>query len=130
MFKAATIFSSFAVDDIPKAKEFYASILGIEATDGPMGMLHLAVSGDTTVMVYPKPGHQPAEYTVLNLTVTDIDAAVDELTAAGVEFIPYDTDQLKTDEKGIARSDNPDQGPSIAWFTDPAGNILAVMQTP
>ena len=130
MFTAASVFSSFAVDDLSAAKEFYGTTLGIETSDGPMGMLQLKVSGDTTVMVYPKPDHQPAEFTILNLTVSDIDAAVDELTRAGVEFIHYDTDQLKTDPKGIARSNNPEQGPSIAWFTDPAGNIIAVMQTP
>lgn len=130
MFKAASVFSSFAVDDIPAAKEFYSNVLGVEVTDAPMGMLQLKVSGDTTVMVYPKPGHQPAEFTILNLTVSNIDAAVDELARAGIDFIQYDTDQLKTDGKGVARSDSPDHGPNIAWFTDPAGNVIGLIEAP
>lgn len=132
MFKNTMAFSGFSVDDINNVKDFYGQTLGLnieEYTEAgmPMLTLHLATGGD--VMVYPKgEGHQPATYTALNFPVDDIDAAVDELTARGVEFIKYDTEMFKTDEKGIARAGKPEDGPNIAWFTDPAGNILSVLE--
>lgn len=128
MLKNSQAFSSFSVDDVPKAKEFYSNVLGLEVNEeGGMGLsIHLG-SGDY-VFAYPKgDAHQPASFTILNFPVDDIDAAVDELTARGVEFLQYEG-ELQTDEKGIMRSDSPDKGPNIAWFKDPAGNVLAVMQ--
>jgi predicted enzyme related to lactoylglutathione lyase len=126
MFANTPAFSGFAVDDIDKAREFYSETLGIEVTDGPMGILTLNLAGNRPTMVYPKPDFTPATYTILNFQVDDIDAAVDDLTARGVELERYDG--FDQDEKGIARSDG--ESPSIAWFTDPAGNILAVLETP
>jgi catechol 2,3-dioxygenase-like lactoylglutathione lyase family enzyme len=120
-------FSSYSVDDIEAARAFYGDKLGLEVADGPMGILELHLEGGKHVMVYPKgPGHQPATYTVLNFIVEDIEATVDSLAEAGVEFEQYDTPQMKTDAKGIA-TDN-FGGPRMAWFKDPAGNIVAVMQ--
>ncbi|MDB5031107.1 VOC family protein [Mucilaginibacter sp.] len=125
MFKNTKAFSSFSVDDLQKAKKFYAEVLGIEVVDNPMGLIDLHIPGSNNIMVYPKPNHEPATYTVLNFPVPNIDGAVDELIKKGVAFEQYDG-QLKTDEKGIARSDG--HGPNIAWFKDPAGNILSVIE--
>jgi len=122
MFKDTKAFSGFSVDDIPKAKEFYSGTLGLEVTE-ENGMLTLHIAGDTVILVYPKDNHIPATFTILNFPVDDVDRAVDELTAKGVEFEHYDLEDLKTDERGIARG----QGPDIAWFKDPAGNILSVL---
>jgi predicted enzyme related to lactoylglutathione lyase len=119
--RPADAFSGFAVDDVPAAKAFYADTLGLAVTERN-GMLELALGPHTRVLVYPKPGHQPATFTVLNLPVDDIDTAVEELTARGVTFERYPG--IETDEKGIMRS----EGPPIAWFTDPAGNVLSVLQ--
>ncbi|WP_022883317.1 VOC family protein [Glaciibacter superstes] len=119
--------SGFAVPDIDAAKAFYGDTLGLEVSEPGMGLLSLTLPGGVTVMVYPKPDHAPAVFTILNFEVSDIDSAVDRLTANGVVFERYAA--FDQDEKGIARSDNPEHGPSIAWFTDPAGNILAVMQS-
>ncbi len=116
-------FSGFAVDDIPAAKEFYGETLGLNVTDEEMGVLGIHLAGGNDVMVYPKPDHSPAVFTILNFPVEDIDAAVDGLAERGVEFERYDG--FDQDEKGIARGD---EGPPIAWFTDPAGNILAVLE--
>lgn len=117
-------FSGFAVDDIEKAKEFYGKTLGLEVTEPPdSGMLQLTIANHGTVLVYPKPNHEPATFTVLNFPVDDVDKAVDELTARGVEFEHYGG-EIGTDEKGIARN----AGPTIAWFKDPAGNILSVLE--
>jgi catechol 2,3-dioxygenase-like lactoylglutathione lyase family enzyme len=127
MFKDTVAFSSFSVNDIQKAKTFYQEVLGLEVEDNPMGLIELHVKGNNSnVMIYPKPNHQPATFTVLNFIIKNIDEAVDELTSKGVVFEHYDYDQLKTDEKGIARSDG--HGPNIAWFKDPAGNILSVLE--
>ena len=115
-------FSGFAVDDIDEARRFYGETLGLNVSDGPMGVLSLELTGGATVMIYPKPDFKPATYTMLNFQVEDIDAAVDELAARGVEIERYDG--FGQDEKGIAR----DAGPAIAWFKDPAGNILAVIE--
>jgi catechol 2,3-dioxygenase-like lactoylglutathione lyase family enzyme len=122
MFANAATFSSFAVDDLEAARAFYGEMLGVNVGEGPMGVLELRLAGDRTTMVYPKPDYTPATYTVLNFIVDDVDAAVDELTARGVEFERYEG--LDQDEKGIARGN----GPDIAWFKDPAGNILAVLK--
>ena len=116
-------FSGFSVDDIAPARRFYAETLGMEVTE-ENGMLMLSIGTDKKVLVYPKgDGHQPATYTVLNFPVDDVDAAVDELRGAGVEFERYDFPGVATDEKGIMRGN----GPDIAWFKDPAGNILSVI---
>ena len=126
MLASAEAFSSFAVDDVRKAREFYGETLGLEVeVDEEMGgLLSLHLAGGREVMVYPKPDFVPATYTVLHFPVADVDAAVDELTERGVQMERYDG--FDQDEKGIARS--ADGGPDIAWFTDPAGNILAVLQ--
>lgn len=121
------VFSSYSVNDLAKAKEFYEQKLGIAVTQTPEG-LSLQVSKDYTVFLYPKPNHQPATFTVLNLGVMDVEAAVDALTAAGVRFQQYG-EPIKTDAKGIMRG-APGKGPTIAWFTDPAGNILSVVENP
>jgi catechol 2,3-dioxygenase-like lactoylglutathione lyase family enzyme len=124
MFKDTPAFSGFSVNDIPAAKRFYNGTLGIEVGE-EMGGLQLRLKGRNPIFVYPKDNHEPATYTILNFPVTDVGKAVDELTAAGVEFERYDMPGLKTDERGIARDP---QGPTIAWFKDPAGNILSVLE--
>ena len=116
-------FSGFAVPDIDAARAFYADTLGLTVRDGGMGLLRLELPGGAEVMVYPKPDHVPAVFTILNFAVGDIDAAVDALLARGVSFDRYPGSPQ--DEKGIARDP---RGPQIAWFTDPAGNILSVLQ--
>ena len=121
MFGDSKAFSGFAVDDTEKAKRFYSGTLGLEVTE-EYGLLHLHLAGGTDVLVYPKPGHQPATFTVLNFPVDDIDKAVDALIERGVTCERYPG--MEADEKGIFRS----EGPYIAWFTDPAGNILSVLQ--
>ncbi|MET9480711.1 VOC family protein [Streptomyces sp. NPDC006638] len=121
MLGSSKAFSGFAVNDIEKAKRFYDETLGLE-TSVEHGLLTLRLAGDTRVLVYPKPHHTPATFTVLNFPVDDIDAAVDALTARGVVFERYPG--MEADEKGIFRGG----GPYIAWFTDPAGNILSVLQ--
>ncbi|MGO4691278.1 VOC family protein [Glaciibacter sp. 2TAF33] len=118
-------FSGFAVPDVDAARQFYAETLGLEVNEPGMGMLGLTLPGGTRVMVYPKPDHQPAVFTILNFNTSDIDATVDQLAARGVEFLRYEG--FIQDKKGIARGGG-DRGPSIAWFTDPAGNILSVLQ--
>jgi catechol 2,3-dioxygenase-like lactoylglutathione lyase family enzyme len=127
MFKDSKAFSGFSVDNIDTAKKFYGETLGlpVEEQDG-MG-LELSLGSGAKVFVYPKPNHQPATFTILNFRVEDVDKAVDELAAKGVEFEHYDEGMMKTDEKGIARPESPDQGPTIAWFKDPAGNVLSVL---
>jgi catechol 2,3-dioxygenase-like lactoylglutathione lyase family enzyme len=121
MFTNAKAFSGFAVDDVAAAREFYGDKLGLEVSE-ENGLLTLQIAGDRPTLVYPKEGHTPAEYTILNFPVDDIDAAVDQLTARGVELERYEG--FGQDERGIMR----DQGPPIAWFKDPAGNVLAVIQ--
>ena len=123
LFKEAKSFSSFSVDDLKKAKEFYSQILGLDVKETPEGLeLH---TEDSTVFLYPKPNHTPASFTVLNFAVDDIDAAVDELNGLGVKLEHYNLPDIKTDERGIARGPH---GPTIAWFKDPAGNILSVLE--
>jgi catechol 2,3-dioxygenase-like lactoylglutathione lyase family enzyme len=121
MFSDTQAFSGFAVPDIDAARAFYADTLGLEVTE-EHGMLTLHLAGDVPVLVYPKPDHTPATYTILNFRVDDIDAAVDGLTERGVQFERYDG--APQDERGIMR----EGGPFIAWFTDPAGNVLSVLQ--
>jgi predicted enzyme related to lactoylglutathione lyase len=123
MFSNTPAFNSFAVDDLDAARSFYGETLGLAISDGPMGVLSLDLPGGHTTMIYPKPDFSPATYTILNFPVDDVDAAVDELSSRGVEFERYDG--FEQDEKGIARG----EGPVIAWFKDPAGNILAVLTT-
>lgn len=126
MLKDSKAFSGFAVADLEKAKVFYAEVLGLDVTENKMGLLELHINGGgTRILVYPKPDHTPATYTVLNFTIEDIDKTVDELTARGVKFEHYDMEYIKTDAKGICRGE---EGPLIAWFTDPSGNILSVLQ--
>ena len=121
-------FSGFSVSDLQEAKEFYQQKLGLKVTeDTTMSILRLNITGSNDIIIYPKPNHMPATYTVLNFPVSDIDAAVDELTKRGVRFLQYEG-ELKTDEKGIFRSDDKSRGPSIAWFEDPSGNILSVLE--
>ena len=125
MLKDSQAFSGFAVKDLDAAKRFYGETLGQDVTTGEMGMLEIHLSGGATVMVYPKDDHEPATYTILNFPVTDIDAAVDKLTSAGVKMEQYGNPEMPQDQKGVARDP---RGPAIAWFKDPSGNILAVLQ--
>jgi len=124
MLGTVETFSSFAVDDLDEARQFYADTLGVKVSAGPMGVLSLDLAGGRTILVYPKPDFTPATYTILNFIVDDVVEAVDGLTERGVKFERYEG--LDQDAKGISR--NPG-GPQIAWFKDPAGNILAVLQT-
>ena len=124
MFKPLSAFSGFSVKDAEEAKKFYKGILGLEVSED-MG-LHLHLPDGSKVFVYPKDNHEPATYTVLNLIVEDLDAAVDELTDNGVKFERYEG--MHQDEKGIARPPKPEYGPPIAWFKDPAGNILSLIE--
>lgn len=127
MLGKSKAFSGFSVDDLQEAKRFYGETLGLKVTEeGEMGLrLHLGSGAE--VFVYPKPDHEPATFTVLNFPVDDIDRAVDELVERGVVFEHYGGD-LQTDDTGVLRSDAPERGPSIAWFKDPAGNVLSVLQ--
>ncbi len=122
MFKDTKAFSGFSVDDIPQAKDFYGRVLGLNVTE-EHGMLFLHIAGGADILIYPKPNHVPATYTILNFPVPNVEQAVDELTRRGVRFEHYDG-EMKTDAKGIMRG----QGPEIAWFKDPAGNFLSVIK--
>ncbi|MDQ0746802.1 catechol 2,3-dioxygenase-like lactoylglutathione lyase family enzyme [Streptomyces africanus] len=121
MFGTTKAFSGFSVNDIEAARTFYGDTLGLRVSE-EHGLLTLHIAGDRDILVYPKEDHTPATYTILNFPVDDIEAAVDELSRRGVRFERYD--HLKTDDKGIFRGG----GPLIAWFTDPAGNVLSVLQ--
>ena len=123
MFKSNQAFSSFSVDDTAKARQFYTGTLGLEMKDEMMGLLSAKLPSGAQVLMYPKPDHKPAEFTVLNFIVDDVERTVDELSSSGVKFERYDLDQMKTDAKGIVRG----QGPDIAWFKDPFGNILSII---
>jgi catechol 2,3-dioxygenase-like lactoylglutathione lyase family enzyme len=122
MFKNTKAFSSFSVNDLQKAKEFYGRTLGLDVDETPEG-LELHIAGGNNVFVYPKPNHTPATFTILNFRVNNIDEAVDQLTKAGIRFEHYEG-EMKTDSKGIFRG----EGPKIAWFKDPAGNFLSVLE--
>jgi predicted enzyme related to lactoylglutathione lyase len=121
MLRESKAFSGFSVNDIAKAKQFYAETLGLDVTE-ENGMLQLRLGSGANVLIYPKDNHVPASFTVLNFPVDEIDQAVDVLTARGVRFERYEG--FPQDEKGIMR----EGGPFIAWFTDPAGNVLSVLQ--
>ncbi len=123
MLKDSKAFSGFSVNDVAEAKEFYSQILGLQVTEEMQGLLNLNLAGGNKVIIYPKPNHQPATFTVLNFPVPDIEQTVDELTQLGVQFEKYNEPYLKTDEKGICRGK-----PLIAWFKDPAGNILSIIE--
>lgn len=121
MFRNTEAFSGFSVDDVPAAKTFYSETLGLRVSEAH-GMLTLHIAGDRNILVYPKPDHTPATFTILNFPVADIEGAVDTLMERGVRFERYDG--MDQDERGIFRGG----GPYIAWFTDPAGNVLSVLQ--
>lgn len=122
MLKDSKAFSGFSVDDIRKAKSFYGETLGLDVSE-EHGMLDLRLAGGTEVLIYPKPNHEPATYTILNFPVDDIEQTVDRLSERGVRFEQYEG-EIETDERGIFRG----EGPLIAWFKDPAGNILSVLE--
>jgi len=123
MLKESKAFSGFSVNDIQKAKDFYGRTLGLEVSESH-GLLTLHLGGGTNVLIYPKPNHSPATFTILNFPVDDVDQAVEELTRRSVRFEVYDQADIKTDRKGIMRG----SGPTIAWFKDPAGNVLSVIE--
>lgn len=125
MLGTSKAFSGFSVNDIDAATKFYGDTLGVKTSE-MNGMLVLHIAGDRDILVYSKPNHTPASFTILNFPVDDIDEAVDELTRRGVTFEKYDG--FDQDDKGIARPSKAEEGPPIAWFTDPAGNILSVLQ--
>lgn len=126
MFKDSRLGSIFAVKDIDAARSFYKGTLGLDVRDAPeSGLLEIHGTGGTPILVYPKPDHEPAVFTILNIIVPDIDSAVEGLATAGVAMEHYDTEAIKTDPNGIARDE---RGPAIAWFKDPSGNIVAVLE--
>ncbi|MCF2447228.1 VOC family protein [Dyadobacter sp. CY345] len=126
MFRDTKAFSGFSVDNIEKAKQFYGETLQLEVThDEEMNILQLHINGGNDIIVYEKPNHTPATFTILNFPVPNVQQAVEKLKKAGVQFESYDMPNMKTDEDDIFRGG----GPLIAWFTDPAGNILSVLET-
>ena len=125
LFENTTAFAGFSVDDADRAAQFYRDTLGLTVNDaGEPGVLLIDLPGGAQVLAYTKANHQPATFTMLNFPVPDIEAAVAELTRRGVSFLRYAGTQLETDEQGIFR----EGGPLIAWFTDPAGNVIAVLE--
>ncbi|KAA9108367.1 VOC family protein [Microbacterium rhizomatis] len=124
MFRTDGAFSGFSVDDIDAARHFYGQILGLDVADNPMGFLDLTLPSGGAVLIYAKPNHEPASFTILNFPVDDVEAAVDDLNSRGVVTKIYTDPDFGTDEKGISRG----RGPDIAWFTDPAGNVLSVLK--
>jgi catechol 2,3-dioxygenase-like lactoylglutathione lyase family enzyme len=124
MLNTKKAFSSFSVNDISKAEEFYGRTLGLPLSSGPEGTLVVPLSGDAKALMYPKPDHEPATFTVLNFPVESVEKAVEDLSRRGVRFEIYNEPNLKTDARGISRGN----GPTIAWFKDPAGNILSVVE--
>ena len=124
MLKNSKAFSGFSVDDVPRAQDFYRDTLGLKVSEAN-GMLTLHIAGGTTVLVYPKADHTAASFTVLNFQVDDVESAVDSLAERGVQFEHYEGTDIETDAKGIFRGG----GPLIAWFKDPAGNVLSVIHT-
>jgi catechol 2,3-dioxygenase-like lactoylglutathione lyase family enzyme len=124
MLKNSLAFSGFSVADLSQARHFYGDTLGLDVVENPMGLLELHFVNGHTVIIYPKPDHIPATFTVLNFPVDDIEQAVAALSSKGIRFEDYDLPDIKTDPKGIARG----EGPLIAWFKDPAGNILSVLE--
>ena len=124
MLKNSKAFSSFSVDNISGAKEFYYKVLGLEVSDVPemKGLLYLHIENGIRILVYEKPNHTPASFTILNFPVKDIEKTVDELVSRGIKFEQYEG-EINTDKKGISRN-----GPPVAWFKDPAGNIISVIE--
>ncbi|MDR6943561.1 VOC family protein [Mucilaginibacter pocheonensis] len=129
MLKDNKTFSSFSVNDLARAREFYGKTLGLNIHDDEKmpNLLNLEINKDNVILIYPKPNHVPATFTILNFNVQNVEQTVDELTSRGVKFIIYNDENFKTNEKGILAGN--DQGPTIAWFNDPAGNILSVIQS-
>jgi len=126
MFKNTRAFSGFSVDDLKRAKAFYGEVLGLDVRE-EKDSLELRIAGGARILIYPKPNHTAATYTILNFPVDSVERAVDALTAKGVKFEHYDDETLKTDAKGISRG----RGcPTMAWFKDPAGNFLSVIEEP
>ena len=126
MVNYSAAFSGFSIDNVEAAKDFYGTRLGLTVTENAMGFLEIHLQGGARVLAYTKPNHEPASYTMLNLEVADVEAAVDELNAAGVVTKIYTDPDFGTDAKGIARGGG---GPDIAWFRDPAGNVISVLKT-
>jgi predicted enzyme related to lactoylglutathione lyase len=124
MFTPDKAFSGFSVNDLARARAFYSETLGITVTENEMGFIELHLASGARVLAYGKPNHTPASYTVLNFAVDDVEAAVDDLNARGVVTKIYTDDEMPTDAKGIMRGN----GPDIAWFTDPAGNVFSVLK--
>jgi len=125
-FQTTHAFSGFSVDDIDAARTFYGETLGMEVSTNPMGFLDIRLPQGGSILVYAKPNHTPASFTILNFPVDDVEAAVDDLNARGVVTKIYTDPDFGTDAKGIAHG-APGRGPDIAWFTDPAGNVLSVL---
>lgn len=125
MIQRERIFSSFSAEDTDEAYFFYKNVLGLQVEKEEMSILTISINEGMRIIIYPKQDHVPATFTVLNIPVTDIEDAVDELSKKGVSFLQYDMPYIKTDQKGIARMEN---GPSQAWFTDPSKNILSLIQ--
>ena len=125
MFKYSSVFSGFSVNDLDKAEEFYSNILEFSVKTNAMGYIELDIPDNNNIIIYPKPDHQPAVFTVLNIPVENIDEAVNHLVKKGIQFEQYEG-EITTDEKGICRSDG--KGPDIAWFKDPAGNIISILK--
>lgn len=128
MLEANKAFSGFSVNDLTVAKEFYGKTLGLKIYDDKKmpELLNLEINEKNIILIYPKPNHEPATFTILNFPVKNVEETVDELTRRGVKFIIYNDENFKTDEKGILKGDG--RGPTIAWFNDPAGNILSIIQ--
>lgn len=126
MFATDRAFSGFSVDDVEAAHRFYGEVLGLEVEVNQMGYLEISLASGAHILAYGKPNHEPASFTILNFAVADVDAAVDDLNARGVVTKIYTDPDFGTDAKGIARGDG--RGPDIAWFTDPAGNVLSVLK--
>lgn len=127
MLKSSYAFSGFSVDDLAAAKKFYSESLGLEVGQDEMG-LTLKLAGGNNIFIYQKDNHEPATFTILNFPVEDIDKAVNELTARGITFERYGNMPAPQDETGILRGRSANMGPDIAWFKDPAGNILSILQ--
>ncbi|TDN89387.1 hypothetical protein DET49_106132 [Salegentibacter sp. 24] len=125
MFKYSTVFSSFSVNDVQVAQEFYTNMLGFSVKNNPMGILELEIPNANNIFIYQRQDHQPAVFTVLNIPVENIDETVENLASKGIQFEDYEG-QIATDEKGIFHSNG--NGPNVAWFKDPAGNILSILQ--
>jgi predicted enzyme related to lactoylglutathione lyase len=125
MIQRERIFSSFSAEDTDEAYFFYKNVLGLQVEKEEMSILTISINEGMRIIIYPKQDHVPATFTVLNIPVTDIEDAVEELTKKGVSFLQYDLPYIKTDQKGIARIEN---GPSQAWFTDPSKNIISLIR--